>query len=251
LNPDITQTINELFYVINLYSASGNCSKVEELIMEMQKTFSTSKLISKIGFAEIVDKIRESNELFIPKEDRKDEWGQGYDRVSNILPIILNQLPSEQECKRRILNYPIEIWLTAMSYYYYFGFSFRVYHNYWFREKCFDEMLIDKENGKIILPIIEDLLIKTRIDSEFYNKLILTGRAFKGKDFDNWFVGLKGMTLDEERKREQEREIAEQEMKLKREQFDMEREKLYIEKRKMERENNEKQSANINSNDSE
>lgn len=236
LNTDLTQTINELLFVINLHFMSGNSSEYDTLLTDIKKEFSTHKLISKAGLVEILKKIEESNATF--KSTKKDSWSEGYDRVRNVLSILLPQFPNKQECKERILNYPIEVWLTVLAYKYYFGFSFKQVSSF---KSEYHEMLIDKDNGKEILPIVEDQLIKGNPSESSYNKLLLTSRALLGKEFDKWFLGLKGMSVDEELKREREKEIAEREMRLKQEQLEMEREKLYLERRKMEKDNSTKE----------
>lgn len=235
IKKDITDTLNELLFVVNLHSMSGNYSDVEFFPKVIEKAFSTNKLVSKTGLKEILKKLEDSLSNY-KSETGKMDWSIRYDKVRVMINSIIEQFPPKQECIERIINYPVDAWLPYLVYKYFVGYSFPQMS--WFINDT-KELIIDKDNGKRILPVIEDIILKESPNESDYKKGITVARSILRKDFNAWFVDVKGVSYEAEQKSFKEQQIAEKEMRIKDQQFELEREKVYLERRKLDKENNE------------
>jgi hypothetical protein len=236
-NNDIIATLNELLFVINLYiiDESWGFSKYEKLVESIGKEFATNKLISKTGLKEIIYEIDKALKEY--KTD-KNNYSEGRDKSKIIISKILPQLPSKQECTERILNYPNEAWLPYMAYRYYVGFQFPTEDS--FKKEILD-LILDKENGKQILPIVDEIITNYNPSSSFFQKSVKVARALLGKEFNEWYISIKGISYTEDQQLYKQQRIAEEELEMKRRQYEEEmrmKERQYeLEREKMRMEN--------------
>lgn len=188
----------------------------EKFMVGLRRCLQNSKVLPEELAHKLLDDAEDAYKSFqytIPESDTNGRWKQRNEHVDAICAVLGTHLPAKEECAGRILSLPVTTYLPALIAEY----LKNEYYKSWLQSapaKFIFDLITEEDHGKAPLYVLKMIISEVETDQDIHRRAVIAAKRLLGKDFDQWYVGIRGVTLSEDRKQREQAEARKEELRL-------------------------------------